>query len=29
MEGLGVFFKGFIIAINWANCKFILITEEA
>jgi len=23
------FLKGFIIAINWADYKFILITEEA
>lgn len=23
------FFKAFIIAVNWADYKFILITEEA
>lgn len=29
MEGLCFFFKAFIIAVNWADYKFILITEEA
>lgn len=27
--GFGFFFKAFIIAINLANYKFILLTEEA